>query len=78
MGQRLTKGDVAKIEAQIVDFLEIGTRLGRGCNLAFGTFHIDIHYVASVAGKGAAYASPGFLIDGLVRQAPHRRADRHH
>ena len=61
------------VKAQIVDFLEIGTRLGRGCDLAFGTFQIDIHYVASVAGKGAAYSCPGFLIDSLVRQDFHRK-----
>ena len=47
--------------------------MGRGCDLAFGTFHIDIHYVASVAGKGAAYSCPGFLIDSLVRQDFHRK-----
>ena len=49
-------------------------RLGVGCASGgnpSGPFHIDIHSVAPVAGKGAAYSGPGFHIRGLVGEDFH-------
>ena len=49
-------------------------RLGVGCASGgnpSGPFHIDIHSVAPVAGKGAAYSGPGFHIRSLVGEDFH-------